>query len=145
MGTNNFHSKNTSCIYAIEPEEDTEDLIINLEDSFNQIDENRKKYNIWNFSPSRDEQLSEELKSYPATSIGNLYSSLEVEIDEEDSDQEIDIEFIPKIVSGYYAGSCLDFEGKICLNGDEYNYDEVKEIKKIIIFLLQKLKKLKKK
>ena len=62
------------------------------------------KYFEWNFLKSESIDLEQELQSYPSTSIGMLhqidcYCGIEVTI-----------VLIPKTVTGYSSGFCLDYE-----------------------------------
>ena len=125
MGTSNFHSNRTSCIFAIDDSYYDEELEQTIYDEFIWRDTrsnicselraiNNDKSNTWEFSETLTISLKEELSSYPATPIGWFYSNFSF------ATVNITINFIPKTVSGYYSGFNLDFELQF---EDEYSYD----------------------
>jgi hypothetical protein len=125
MGTSNFHSERTSCIYAVSErytDEETgeevyneflwEDVRDNINYAFKEID--KDKSNTWFYSDSADITLHESLRSYPATSLGWFYSSFSY------AGINLTINFLPKMVAGYYEGFNLDFELQF---EDEWSYE----------------------
>ena len=108
MSTPNFYCKNTSKIYAIESNEDyaTIDCQSILEDS------------NWE---SCDEYDRECNNSYPASIIAEKTKSLYI------GGTSIDITAKAKTVSGYYSGSCFDFDCEMTvydMEGHEIAYYE---------------------
>ena len=95
MSTPNFYCKNTSKIYVIESNEDYAaiDCQSILEDSH------------WE---SCDEYDRECNNSYPASIIAEKTKSLYI------GGTSIDITAKAKTVSGYYSGSCFDFDCEGC-------------------------------
>ena len=120
MGTSNFHSNRTSCIFAIEDSQDEfiyEDTIDNIRYSLKAIDEN--KSNDWEFIYDKEIRLNENLHSFPASSIGWFQTHFSY------AGVNIKIMFVPKSVSGYYSGFNLDFEMQFCddYSSEHYVYD----------------------
>lgn len=107
MGTSNFHSNRTSCVFAVGGEDEWiwQDTRDNIVASLEVLSDDKK--NTWEFSERNDITLHEELRSFPATSIGWFYSDFSY------AGVNIVINFIPKTVSGYYEGFNLDFELQI--------------------------------
>jgi len=125
MGTSNFDNTRATCIYAVETsyyDEDAGEEIYNdfaWEDTRNNIAYEMKNIekeskNKWQWSTNDNVKLNETLRSYPATSIGELWSDLEY------GGLYIRINFILKSVSGYYSGFSLDYEVEFY---DNYSYD----------------------
>ena len=119
MGTSNFHSNRTSCIYAVDADDEFiySDTIDNIRYSLQAID--KDKSNDWSFIYDKEIRLNEDLRSFPASSIGWLQTHFSY------AGVNIEIMFIPKGVSGYYSGFNLDFELQFCddYSSEHYVYD----------------------
>ena len=120
MGTSNFNSNHTSCTYVVTLDDDFvwEDIRSNISYELDAIDKSRIYHNgfMWEWSSNDNIRLHEELRSYPATSIGWFYTTFDY------YGIDFEISFIPKTVSGYYSDMNLDFE--IQITADNYNYVE---------------------
>lgn len=131
MGTSNFHSRQVSQIFAVETsyfDEEIDDFVQDewiWEDTRNNIifdlDKIDKDKSItqtidWQFVSNNDVKLEDELRSFPATSIGEMYTGVHY------GGTDWTITLVPKTVSGYYSGFCLDFE--ICVSNDQ-GYGEI--------------------
>jgi len=115
MGTSNFNNDNARKIYSITTEDefiwqDTRDNIASeLEAIFG---------DNWYQS---DTITIEELRSYPATSIGAIEQYVTI------GNHTFTIEIISKIVSGYYEGFSLDYDIKISSDFCSYTTNETVE------------------
>ena len=107
MGTSNFHNGQASRIFAIDTDDefawnDTRDNVM-----YELLEIDKNKSIDWEFVRGDDVPLDDELRSFPATSIGQMYSSVHY------GGMDYTITLIPKTVGGYYSGFNLDFEIRI--------------------------------
>ena len=118
MGTCNFNNSQASRIFAV-GEDNNEDEFIwdDTRDnvSWELLEIDKDKAIDWEFVTG-DKLDIEELRSFPATSIGQLYSDISY------GGMDFSITIIPKTVSGYYAGFNLDFD--IMVTNDQ-GYGEI--------------------
>jgi hypothetical protein len=123
VGTNAYDFKRTSKLYVVEQPDDFdwEYVRSNIINDLKAID--KDKSNDWEFSEENDIKLNEELRSYPATSIGWFYQYIE------HGGLKLTLTLIPKTVSGYADGFCLDFELQLEdeYNSEPYTYNEADE------------------
>ena len=121
MGTSNFHSIQASKIFAITKEYANEfgdnvwsDTRSNIVYELLAIDKDKEI--DWEFVEGDDYKLEDELRSFPATSIGQFYTGVHY------GGMDFTITLIPKTVSGYYEGFNLDFEIRI---DNDQGYGEI--------------------
>lgn len=118
MGTSNFHNTNANNIYAVT--EGDEFTYEDVRESISiELQETAKEQKI-DFFEDSEIDLADELRSFPATSIGELYEDIVY------CNTDVRVTLIPKTVSGYYEGFNLDYEIRIEDNntGISYEFDE---------------------
>lgn len=126
MGTNNFHNNRASKIYAVETSYYDDEIEQTVHDDFiwsdtrenisaelSTFDKNNRNVD---FIEDDTISLDEELRSYPATSIGRLYSYFSYA-----GLEDVVINVIAKTVSGYYSGFNLDYEFYMEWEGGYYD------------------------
>jgi len=127
MGTSNYHVKNTSKVFSIDPDNSVKDCDdFEWESIWENTRENiisillaidKDKTNEIQFYEDETIGIADELRSYPSTSIGNLYIP-NVILWEDDSGEldpiTMDVNLYPHTTSGYYTGFNLDYEIELC-------------------------------
>ena len=117
MGTNNFCNDQASRIFAVSTSYEDEETKEWVEDEFIWDDTrdnvmyeliaiDKDKEVDWEFVKGNDVKV-EENRSYGATSIGQLYTSVHY------GGMDFSITLIPKSVGAYYSGFNLDFDIRI--------------------------------
>ena len=120
MGTANFHSSQASRIFAVTGSYEDEDGEMREDEFIWEDTRSNVMYELlaidkdkevdWEFVAGDDYKIYDELRSFPSTSIGQFYTGVHY------AGTDFTITIVPKTVSAYYDGFCLDFD--ICLSND---------------------------
>ena len=120
MATGNFYNTNATRIYSITDGDDF--TWENVRENITHDLEKSSKELKLDFYPSDDINLENELRSYPSTSIGELYTSIQY------ATLDIQLTLVPKTVSGYYEGFNLDYEIRIEDNLEGTDYESIVDL-----------------
>lgn len=126
MGTSNFHNSQASRVFAVATsyeDEETKEMVQNemiWDDTrdnvmYELLGIDKDKEIDWEFVRGNDVDI-EELRSFPATSIGQFYTGVHY------GGMDYTITIIPKTVSGYYEGFNLDFDIRV---DNDQGYGEI--------------------
>lgn len=121
MGAGNFYNSQASKIFAVSGSYEDEDGEMQQDEliwgdtrdnvMFELLAIDKDKSIDWEFVANNTLKLHDELRSYPATSIGEFYTGVHY------AGTDFTITIIPKTIYGYHEGFNLDFD--ICVSNDQ--------------------------